>query len=114
MVSVPAAADIRRLLGFLSHFGDHRIAGDGGEEAVDVDRRKTLGKGDVLLWGEILVAKEDDTVLPEGTADLGERVGGNGSHEIDAGLSRHRHAVIPADPDKAIGHVKLPTMSNQR
>ena len=77
-------AGVARLLGFLSHFGDHRIAGDGGEEAVDVDRRKTLGKGDVLLWGEILVSKEDDTVLPEGAADLGERVGGNGSHEIDA------------------------------
>ena len=38
----------------------------------------------MLLWGEILVSKKDDTVLPEGAADLGERVGGNGSHEIDA------------------------------
>ena len=50
----------------------------GGEEAVDVDRPKPLGKGDVLLWGEILVSEKHDAVLPEGAADLGEHVGGKG------------------------------------
>jgi len=38
----------------------------------------------VLLRGEILISEEDDAVLPKGAADLGERVGGNGSREIDA------------------------------
>jgi hypothetical protein len=95
---VPAAADVARLLGLLSHFGDHRIAGDSGEKAVDIDRRKTLGKGDVLLRGEILVPEEDNAVLTEGAADLGDRVVQRWAARDRRRLSQRPHAVIPARP----------------
>jgi len=85
VVGVPAAADVARLPGFLSHFGNHRIAGDGGEKAVDVDRRKTLGKGDVLLRGETLISEEDDAIFAERAEDLGKGVVGEGLREIDTG-----------------------------
>ena len=37
VIGVPPATDILGLIGLLAHLGDQGIAGDGGEEAVDVD-----------------------------------------------------------------------------
>jgi len=84
VVGVPAAADVARLLRLLPDLGDHWIAGDGGEKAVDVNRRKPLGKRDMLLRRELLVAEKDDAVLPEGAADLGENSVVDRPGEIDA------------------------------
>ena len=69
---MPVAADVVLLLGLLAHLGDHRIALDRREEAVDVDGAPALGEGDVLLGRKLLVAEEDDAVRVIGAANLGE------------------------------------------
>jgi len=96
------------LLRFLAHLGDHRIAGHRGEEAVDVNRRKALGKSDVLFRREVLVAEKDDAVFAERAADLGEGFSGDRPVQIDpvdlcADICRHR-----LDPDLLVCHVILP------
>jgi hypothetical protein len=68
---MPAIADIALLLRLLAHLSDHRVAGHSGKEAVDVDRTKRAGEGDMLLRGQLLVAKEHDAVFAQCPPDLG-------------------------------------------
>jgi len=68
---MPPIADILALLRFLAHLGDRRIAGDGGEEPVDVDAAEAPGKAEVLLRRQLLVAEENDAVLAKRLPNLG-------------------------------------------
>ena len=104
VVGMPAAADIARLLRLLAHLGDHRMAGHGREEPVDVDRAEALGDGDVLLRRQLLVAEEDDAVCSEGVPDFGEGLVDDRRRQIDPAdfgpdMPRHRF-----DPDVVIAH----------
>ena len=63
VVGVPAAADVGLLLRLLAHLGDFRIAVNGGEEPIDVDRRPAARELDMLLGRERLVAEEDDAMV---------------------------------------------------
>jgi len=105
---MPAAADVSDLVRLLAHFGDHRIAGDGGEEAVDVDRRKALGKGDMLLRRQLLVVEKDHAILAEGAADLGECAVRQRRCEVEAANLSADIARNRIDPDVAVFHVILP------
>src|SRR5882672_4256355 len=69
---MPATANIAALFGLLTHLGNNRIAGHGGEETIDIDRAKPLGEADVLVGREALIAKKDHPVFTEGAPDLGE------------------------------------------
>jgi len=68
---LPAIADVAALLRLLAHLGDLRIAGHGGEEAVDIDAANAASEGEVLLRRQPLVAEEDHAALTKDTADLG-------------------------------------------
>ena len=69
---MPVAADVVDLVRVLSHLSDIRVTLDGLEEAVDVDLAPPLGEFDVLLGGDVLVTEEDDAVVYERLAQLGE------------------------------------------
>ena len=83
MVSVPAAADIGFLFGFLADLGDLRVAFDGAEEAIDVDRAEFTGEIDVLLRGQRLIPEEHHTMFGQRRADIGNRVLAQRLDEID-------------------------------
>ena len=83
MVGVPAIADVAALLGFLAHLGDHRIAGHGGKETVDVDAAEAPGKGEMLLRRQLLVPEEDNAVLAERLTNLGHHRPCRPNHQID-------------------------------
>ena len=71
---VPLATDIAGLVRLLEHLSDLRMPLHGCEEAVDIDISPLLGKRDVLLGTQILIAKEDDAVLAQRFAHHGQLV----------------------------------------
>ena len=96
MVGVPAAADVGLLVRLLAHLGDHRIAVDRFEEAVDVDRAPALGEGDVLLGRDVLVAEEDDAIAVEGVAHFDKLFVAQAPSEIDTvDLGTQRRRGLP-------------------
>ena len=66
---MPTAADICFLLLLFQHQRDFRIALMREEEAVDVDRAEAAGEGDVIVFGQRLIAEEDDAVIGIGLPD---------------------------------------------
>lgn len=72
-------------LRLLAHLGDHWIARDRREEAVDVDRPEAFGEGDVLLRRQLLIAEEHDSVLPQDATGLGDGRARDRARQIDAG-----------------------------
>ena len=107
VVGVPEIADVLLALGLLAHFGDLRIARDGREEPVDVDRRPTLRELDMLLGRQLLVAEEDHAVLHEGLLDfvplpIAHRL------EVDAGNLRAAATRELADFDRLVRHGRSP------
>src|SRR5207244_4668044 len=102
VVGTPATGHIALLLGLLAHLSDRRIAGHRGEKAVDVDRGKPLGKREVLLRHQMLVAEEHDAVLAEGAADLGKNLVGQCGCQIDAGNLGPDFARNRFDPDGVV------------
>lgn len=72
MIGVPAAADIGFLFLLFPNAGDLAIAVDMREEFVDVDGAEFLRKGDVLIFGEVLIAEEDHAVIGISLLDRGQ------------------------------------------
>jgi hypothetical protein len=70
MVGVPAPADVDLLIRLLSDFGDLGVVGNCTEETIHIDPSPALGEGNVLLGGQFLVAKKDDTVFSMGLSKL--------------------------------------------
>src|SRR5208283_4287244 len=114
VVGVPAITDILPLFRLLAHLGDHRMAGHGGEEAVDVDAAEVPGKGKMLVRRQALVAEENDAVFAEGMADLGQRRFCQWCRQIDTAdlgaecRRKWRH------PNVVVRHGSLPSTSNHR
>ena len=88
VIGMPFATDVLLVAGFLAHLGDHRMAVDRAEEAVDVDLAELLGEGHVLLGRQLLVAEEDHPVVDERLADLGDDAAAHRAAEIHAGNLR--------------------------
>ena len=111
VVGMPAIADIALLLRLLAHLGDHRVAGHGCKEAVDVDLAKRARERDVLLRRQLLVAKEHDPVFAQRPPDLGhsrlaERRRQIDSRNLRADMGRERRHL-----DMIVSHAHLPSRS---
>ncbi|KAG1647377.1 hypothetical protein GQR58_030650 [Nymphon striatum] len=63
MIGVPRPTDVALLVGFLKHRRDLRVSLDGLEELVHIDGCEPLGKGDVIVGRQVLIAEEEHAVL---------------------------------------------------
>ena len=71
-------------LGGLAHDGDHLgVLGDRLHERHRARRTEPAAEGDELLGVEALVAEEDDLMVEEGAADLGDRGVRQAGREVD-------------------------------
>ena len=66
---MPTTAYIGFLFLFLQHQRDLGITLMRQEKPVDVDRAKAAGKGDMVIFGQRLIAEEDDAVIGIGLPD---------------------------------------------
>src|SRR4029077_8082378 len=87
--------------------GNHWITGHGREEAVEVDTAKTLGKGEMLLGRQLLVAEEDDAMLAESTADFGQHPLWRRLRQVDARYLGAECRRKRLHPDIVIRHGSL-------
>lgn len=67
---MPTSANIDPLLRLLSYFGDLRVIGNGPEEPIHVDPSPAFCELDMLLGSELLIPKENHTVVSIGFPNL--------------------------------------------
>jgi len=93
-VRVPDASEVDALVFELHHGRDHRGLGQPLELRVFHGLAEAPGEGQLFLWGELLVAEEDDEVVEEGATDLGDQLVGERCRELhaaDLGAERAGH-----------------------
>src|SRR3981189_3308525 len=104
-VGVPAAAEIALLLRLLANLDDLRVLRHPFDEIVDLELAKAMPEGEMLLRGQVLVLKEDDEVLEQGRADLGDNRFGQRLRKVDARDLGAKRAGDPIDVDAAASHL---------
>ena len=72
MVGMPVSTDIELLVWFLADLGNLWVRLDRYKEPVYVDGRPPLRPLDVLIFGQVLISKEDHAVVHKRLANLGE------------------------------------------
>jgi len=115
---VPGAADIQGLVRFFEYLGDLRISVYRLKKSIDVDDPPALGKSNVLLRGQPLIAEKQSSVLLESRAQLGELVVVEVAQVYVANLGANRTAVscdlhqcmllARAGCGKRLGHAPAP------
>src|SRR5438552_216331 len=102
---MPAAAEIAFLLRLLADLNDLRMLRHARDEIVDLELAELMPEGEMLLRRQMLVMKEDDEVLEQRRADLGEGRVWQGSRQVDARNLSAERAGDPVDFDAAVGHL---------
>ena len=84
-IGMPAAAKIAQLVFFLAHLDDLGVAVHAVDEIVDLQFAEAAAEGNVLLRGQLLLAKENDAIVDERPADFADHVVVEVARQVDAG-----------------------------